>query len=268
MPLTKINNTEIYYESHGEGDPLILIAGLASDCQTWQFVINTLSNHFRTIIFDNRGVGRSGTPAAPYCIEDMAEDVVGLMDYLDIPSAHILGHSMGGYIAQQFAISYPERVKKLVLENTSPNSSIRNNILFKNLYLSWKSGIDMEIWLSQFFLWILSQRSIVDERFFNSIIKYTLDYPYPQQLEGFLGQINAIENFNAEKKLSKIVAETLIIIGEEDILIRPKEAELLYQGITRASYPNYVERTGHSIHLESPKIFGNSVLGFLYKYVR
>lgn len=268
MPSVKVNNIELYYEVHGEGDPMILISGLAGDSQSWQFAINTFSNHFKTVIFDNRGVGRSDAPAPPYTIEEMASDVIGLMDFMHISSAHIIGHSMGGYIAQQIAIQYPERVNKLVLESTAPFSSARNIGLFRNFYESWRSGIDMELWLQQFFYWILSQKSIEDKKFFNSLIKYTLDYPYPQPLKGFLGQINAIEKFNVMDQLNKIVAETLIVIGEEDILIKPKEAELLYQGITHASYPNYMEKAGHTAHLEASKAFVNSVLGFLYKYVR
>ncbi|MCF8230106.1 MAG: alpha/beta hydrolase [Bacteroidales bacterium] len=268
MPSVKVNNIEIYYEVHGEGEPMILISGLAGDSQSWQFSINTFSNHFKTIIFDNRGVGRSDSPSPPYSIEEMAKDVIGLLDFMDINSAHIVGHSMGGYIAQQIAIQYPERVKKLVLESTAPFSSRRNIGLFRNFYNCWRSGIDMELWLQQFYYWVLSQKSVEDKKFFDSIVKYTLDYPYPQPLEGFLGQINAIENFDVNAHLNKIVAETLIVIGEEDILIKPKEAELLYQGITHASYPSYIEKVGHSAHLEAPKAFTNTVLGFLYKYVR
>lgn len=268
MPVARVNNIDLYYEIHGDGDPLILIAGLASDSQSWQFVINTYSKHFKTIIFDNRGVGRSDTPPPPYSIDDMTEDVVGLMDILDIQAAHVVGHSMGGYIAQNLAIKHPNRILKLVLESTAPVSSVRNNELFRNLYDSLKAGMDMELWLQQFLFWLLSPKSVMDKKFFQSIITYTLDYPYPQPLEGFLGQINAIENFNASKLLSKIAAESLIVIGEEDILIKPKEAELLYQGITRATYPVYIERAAHSVHTEEPKAFSNAVLGFLYKYVR
>lgn len=268
MPVAQVNNINIYYEIHGEGEPLVLVAGLGSDSQSWQFVINDLSNHFQTIIFDNRGVGRSDSPSPPYSIEDMATDLLKLLDYLNIERMHILGHSMGGFIAQEFAIKYPERVRKLILESTAPISSKRNNFLFNNLYKAWKSGMDMELWLQQFLFWIFSTKTMENEKFISSYVKYTLDYPYPQSIEGFHGQIKAIEEFDARNKLHKIQSETLIMIGEEDILIKPKEAELLYQGISRSSYPTYIEKAAHSIHSEASKSFTNSVLGFLYKYVR
>jgi len=268
MPLAPVNNINLYYEVHGEGEPLLLIAGLASDSQSWQFVINSLSQHFKTIIFDNRGVGRSDTPPPPYLLKDMADDAIGLLDHLKIDNAHILGHSLGGYIAQHIAIYHPGRVFKLILESTAPVSSKRNNILLGNFYDSWKSGIKMELWLKEFLFWIYTNRTIENDKFFNSIISYTLDYPYPQKIEGFLGQIEAIKSFNHTELLPRIHSETLIIIGEEDILIKPKEADLLYQGITRASYPVYIEKAAHNIHAEASKTFTNSVLGFLYKYVR
>lgn len=268
MPIANVNNINIYYEVHGEGEPLLLIAGLASDSQSWQFVINNISQHFQTIVFDNRGVGRSDNPPPPYTISSMAEDAIALLDHLKIQSTHILGHSLGGYIAQHIGINYPERVFKLILASTAPFSSKRNNILFRNFYESWKSGIDMELWLKEFLFWIYSNKTVENDKFFNSIISYTLDYPYPQSIEGFLGQIEAIKEFHGMDQLPKIQAETLIIIGEEDILIKPKETDLLYQGITRASYPVYIEKAAHAVQTEAPKAFINSVLGFLYKFVR
>lgn len=268
MPTAQVNKINIYYEVHGEGEPLVLIAGLGSDSQSWQFVINSISKHFQVIILDNRGVGRSDSSAPPYSIKNMAKDIVSLMDYLKLDAAHILGHSMGGYIAQEIAINYPDRVLKLILESTAPFSSARNNILFDTFFRSWKSGMDMELWLRQFLFWLFTPKTFQNEKFINSYIKYTLDYPYPQSIEGFHGQVQAIAGFNSTDSLHKIQSETLIIIGEEDILIRPKEADLLYQGISRASYPTYMENAAHNIHGEASKNFTNSVLGFLYKYVR
>lgn len=268
MPVSKINDLNIYYEVHGQGEPLLLIAGLGNDCQAWQFAINTLSNHFKTIIFDSRGVGRSDTPSAPYSVKEMAADTIALLDHLKIENAHIIGHCLGGFIAQEIAINNSHRVRKLILEATSPFTTRRNADLFMNFYDAWKSGMDMELWMKQLLYWLLSQKSVEDEKFFNSMLRYNLDYPYPQPIEGFLGHVQAFSNFNSSKELYRISSETLMLIGSDDILTLPGETELLYQGITRASYPIYIENAAHSIHLEQPKAFCNAVLGFLYKYVR
>jgi len=110
----KVNGIDIYYEIHGQGDPLVLIMGLRRNTEWWYPQIPTLSVHFRVIAFDNRGVGRSGKPEMDYSIRLFADDTAGSMDAMGIDSAHILGVSMGGYIAQELAINYPDRVRRLM----------------------------------------------------------------------------------------------------------------------------------------------------------
>jgi len=119
MPRARTGEIEIYYEVHGQGLPLIMILGLGQDIATWDFQVSEFSKYFRLIVFDNRDSGRSSQCLAPYTTEDMARDTLGLMDYLHIERAHILGTSMGGMIAQQVALLVPERVMSLVLASTT-----------------------------------------------------------------------------------------------------------------------------------------------------
>jgi len=115
MAKVNVNGCEIYYEVHGQGDPLVLIMGLRRNVEWWFRQIPALSEHFQVIAFDNRGAGRSDKPVTEYSIPLFADDTAGLMDALDISKAQILGISMGGYIAQELALNYPEKVKSLVL---------------------------------------------------------------------------------------------------------------------------------------------------------
>ena len=119
MPRATIGEIEIYYEVQGQGLPLIMILGLGQDIATWDFQVSEFSKHFRLIVFDNRDSGSSSQCLAPYTTEDMAWDTLGLMDYLHIEQAHVLGTSMGGMIAQQVALLAPERVMSLVLASTT-----------------------------------------------------------------------------------------------------------------------------------------------------
>jgi 3-oxoadipate enol-lactonase len=119
MPKAKIGEIQINYEEYGQGTPLMMILGLGQDIATWGFQISELSKHFRLIIFDNRDSGKSSRCSEFYSTETMAGDCIGLMDYLGINRAHILGTSMGGMIAQQVALLAPERVIKLVLASTT-----------------------------------------------------------------------------------------------------------------------------------------------------
>jgi len=119
MPRAKIGEIQINYEEYGEGHPLIMILGLGQDLTTWGLQIKELSNHFRLILFDNRDSGKSSRCSEAYTTETMAKDTLGLMDYLGIDKAHLLGTSMGGMIAQHVAMMAPERIGRLILASTT-----------------------------------------------------------------------------------------------------------------------------------------------------
>src|SRR5512137_672538 len=120
MPTVRVRDINMYYEVHGNGDPLLLIAGWGSDLSCWQLQIPEFSAKYRVIAFDNRGTGRTDdAPDKPYSFRTMADDAVGLLDALGIGKAHILGVSMGGCIAQEIAIEFPERTRRLILAATT-----------------------------------------------------------------------------------------------------------------------------------------------------
>ncbi len=119
MPTATIANIQLFYEEYGQGQPLIMVLGLGQDVATWCFQIAELSKHVRLIVFDNRDSGKSSRCSENYTTETMAQDILGLMDHLGIENAHLLGTSMGGMIAQHVALMAPERLKSLILANTT-----------------------------------------------------------------------------------------------------------------------------------------------------
>lgn len=262
MPTIKLGNFSCYYEVHGTGDPLVLIAGLGSDSASWMSVVKELSICSRTIIFDNRGCGRSDTPSEAYTICDMADDVIQLLDALGIQQTNILGHSMGGYIAQELAIHYPQRVNKLVLASTSFVSSKRNNALFEDFIRQLQKGDDFEAWIRRWAFWLFSSQCFAQPEFVRTFVTYGVAYPYRQQADGLRGQVEAIASFDARDKTKMIKAKTLILEGENDILILPQEAMALAKSI-EGSDVQLLKDTGHCIHIENPGLFTKSVLKFL-----
>jgi 3-oxoadipate enol-lactonase len=124
MPIVKVNDIEIYYEIHGEGEPVVLIGGLNSDHTLYRGVLPRLAARYKVVVFDNRGVGRTGKPDIPYSIDMMADDTAGLLNALGIPQAYILGTSMGGRIAVALALRHPRQVKSLILVSTHVKSRI------------------------------------------------------------------------------------------------------------------------------------------------
>ena len=114
----EVNGIKICYEIKGEGEPLLLVHGFSDRKEHWRAQYDALSEHFKVIRFDNRGAGKSDRPDVVYSMEVLANDINGLLDYLDIKKTHIAGHSLGGMIVQNFVLKYPKRVNKIILINT------------------------------------------------------------------------------------------------------------------------------------------------------
>jgi 3-oxoadipate enol-lactonase len=120
MPTVEVNGQKLYYEVHGEGEPLLCVMGLSADTLAWMLQVPAFSAGYRTVIFDNRDVGQSSMADGSYEIADMAQDALALADALELNAFHLLGVSMGGAIAQEIAVAAPERVRTLTLAVTFP----------------------------------------------------------------------------------------------------------------------------------------------------
>ncbi len=262
MTFFNSDNAELYYEIHGEGQAVLLIAGLASDSQSWQYILNQMSEKYQLIIYDNRGTGRAVLQEHDFSIEDMAEDAIALLDHLGISKTHVVGHSMGGCIAQSIAVKAPDRIEKMVLASTTTRMSNRNRSLFEYLISTWEEGIPQEQWVKNLFYWLFSPDAFKNPNFIDAAVIFTLCYPYPQTLESFKAQIDALNNFDSRSFIKDIHTETLILSGEKDILVYPEESKILLQIPGKSSF-SQVENAAHSIHAEFPDEFAKIVMEFL-----
>ncbi len=134
MPVVRVGDIDVYYELEGEGPPLVLIGGLASNISGTEWLTRAMASSNRVLAFDNRGAGRTDKPDAPYSIPMMAGDTDRLMGTLGIGQASVLGVSMGGRIALELALSHPDRVSQLILVSTmaaarTPDTSTRMGLL-------------------------------------------------------------------------------------------------------------------------------------------
>jgi len=253
---------EIYYETHGAGQPLMLIAGLSSDSQSWISILPELSKHFRIIIFDNRGCGRTKCDAGKIRIEEMVCDAIDLLDYLDIQKTHLLGHSMGGMIAQKLCLMHPERVDKLILAATSSFSTERNKLLLNDLARYWEGGMEMEFWFRNLFYWIFTEKFFESPDLVAENIKFAIEYPYPQSLEGFKEQVELICNFDMRENMGQIDKNALIVSGSQDILFPPGDVFHAFSTLKKAEF-KIINRTAHSLFIENPTDFIKNIMGFL-----
>jgi pimeloyl-ACP methyl ester carboxylesterase len=260
MPYASVNGIKIYYEIYGDGYPLALIGGLGSQIQSWAAQIPIYSRHFRVIVFDNRGMGKSDKPDIPYTTELMADDTAALLDTLGIESAHIAGKSMGGMIAQWLAVKYPEKVGKLVLGCTSASrDEVGNEILRMGREIATKVGMKT-VWLSALFLGYT--RDYIENNL--GAMREALDSvsENPEALTGYIRQSFACEAHNIRDLVGRIKAPTLVMLGERDLIASPKRSRELAELIPGARL-KVVEGVGHGFWREKHEEVDRAVLGFL-----
>ncbi len=261
MPNVIVNDLDMYYEVHGKGMALLLVAGLASDSQSWLPVVKQLSKFYKVVIFDNRGTGRTKPMDVETSIQKMSDDCMMLIRHLKLKAVNILGHSMGGFIALDCAIRYPEYISKLILVCTSAHISRRNASLFSDWHLCLKKNMEAELWFRNLFYWIFSEEFFEDEDFLLNAVNMAIQYPYPQSVTAFGNQIHAINQFNCITDLEKITSDTLIISAGKDLIFPISSIEILKR-IPRAVF-SVIQKAPHSIHTEKAQEFLVIVQKFL-----
>ncbi len=259
MPIVKANGININYEVHGKGDPVVLIGGLGSHLQSWATQIPIYSEHFRVIVFDNRGMGRSDKPDIEYSIEMMADDTVALLDKLNIEQASFVGKSMGGMIAQWIGIKYPKRVKKLVMGcTTACRDEVGNEIIKTGREIAQKAGMKT-IWLTALFLGY--SRNYIEDNI--KTIKENMAYvtDSPEMLTGYLRQSGACENHDVLDTIQQIKADTLVMYGNNDFITSPDNSKKVAELIPNSRLLGF--NAGHGFWRECQNEVDAQVLDFL-----
>ena len=265
MPRIKTSAIELYYETHGAGKPLVLISGIGYTLWQWHRMVPFLAEHFQVITFDNRGVGQSDKPPGPYTAQMLAADTAGLLDALGLEKAVVMGHSMGGFVAQALALDFPEKVQKLILGSTNfggprhiPVTPEAIKVLadvssdplarFKNgLAISTAPG------------WAEENPEMIQKW-----VEWRMANPiesahYQAQLAIGLGLLPETAAF--EDKLERIKVPTLILFGAHDKVVPPANAALLAEKIP-GSIVVILPDAGHFFPIEIPEAASHAVIEF------
>jgi 3-oxoadipate enol-lactonase len=262
MPKIPVRDIEIHYLEEGSGFPLILIHGLNGDLTGWALVMPEFSKHYRTIALDVRGHGHSGKPDQPYSIKQFSEDLREFLYQLRVPRAHILGLSMGGAIAQQFALDYPAKLRSLILVSTFSYINEQAHQAFTRLRQSLLAG--------------------GYPAFFDEVVKLAFTPKYIDANPGPIAELkekrikvnspvaigratDACLAFNLREEISKIVLPTLIVSGQEDIFTPIHQAEQIHRSI-RGSEWKIIEGVGHNLSIEKAPELAQLVLEFLRRH--
>lgn len=263
VPKIKVNDIQIYYEMQGQGFPLIMTTGLGANVDWWDpRMIQELSKKFKVVTFDNRGAGRTDVSDRRYTIKLFAEDTVGLIDVLGIPRAHVFGISMGGMIAQELVLNYPERVEKLVLCSTNCGGakSVLASEEVMGMLMADRGTLSPEE-IARMTIPLLLAEDFVKKNpdFVEFSIQQILRAPISN--EAFMRQMNAIVEFATCDRLPQIKAPTLILHGKRDILVPPGNGSMLAKAIPSSKLV-YFENSAHGLIEEMEKVI-RVLLSFL-----
>jgi pimeloyl-ACP methyl ester carboxylesterase len=274
MSTAKVGDIEMYYEEHGSGEPLVLVMGLAADSTAWMFQVPDFAKRYRTIAFDNRGVGRSSKPTGAYSIHQMADDARGLLDALAIDRAHVIGVSMGGMIAQELTLRHPERVKSLVLGCTYPEPDAeteeRRSFMVGQFGGSVSEAGEVKIDVSalnpmlflQQMLPAVFNQSYIERELPKLIQIFSGALQYGFSMEAILGQVAAVMSHRTTDRLHQIKVPTLVITGDSDRLVSPANSDILAREIPGAKLVK-IPGGSHGFNFETPEVFNRAVLDFL-----
>jgi pimeloyl-ACP methyl ester carboxylesterase len=257
MPKMMVNGLNVYYEAHGEGEPLVFIHGLGSSTQDWEHQLAYFSTRYQVVLVDVRGHGQTDKPAGPYSVPLFAQDLAGLMEALGIPAAHVCGISMGGMIAFQMAGDYPEMVKTLTVVNSGaglvPDSFRDRWNIFQRLVIFRLLSMEMigETLAKRIFIKTEQEelRTVFVERWSENI------------KPAYMAAMRALVGWTVEDKLDEITCPTLIIAADEDytpledkqrIVTKMKNAELVV-----------IEDSRHATPVEHPELFNQTLDDFL-----
>ncbi len=247
MPRFAAGDLELVYEEIGDGPPVLFISGTSVDRTIWGGQVAPLMGRWRCITFDNRDVGESALARVPYTPRDMAADALALLDALGVDAAHVVGHSLGGAIAQELALALPGRVRSLVLVGTWA----RNDDYTRALFRTWKRLRDRDD--REFLEGMLLTG--VGHTFLNAVGLETLvgmfaSVPHPQARDGFRRQVDADLAHDTADRLGRIARPALVVGGDEDTIFFREHHEMLAHGIPGARLV-ILPRVGHTPLIEN-----------------
>jgi pimeloyl-ACP methyl ester carboxylesterase len=264
MSLLTTGAADVWVAERGSGPAVLLLAGLGDPHGVWQPQLDGLSDRYRVVAPDNRGVGRTPMPAEGVSIQAMADDAAGVLRALGVDRAHVVGFSMGGLIAQELALAHPDRVTSLVLLS----SFGRADALLARTIASWiwlaRTADDPRAFLRSFSTWLFSRRAH-ENGFAEAWVQEALDDPHAMGTEDFCAAAQACIEHDALDRLGAIRAPALVVAGEEDLVVPPSVARRLTERIPGAR-STVLPAYAHQSFMEVPDVI-NALLDDFFKEV-
>jgi 3-oxoadipate enol-lactonase len=255
-------SVKIAHETRGAGEPLVLVHGLAYDRYGWGRLPDLLAEHFHVVLIDNRGVGESDAPPGPYTVAEMAGDVVGVLDELGIARTNLFGVSLGGYIAQELALTHPERIERLVLCSTAPGGpkAVPMPAATQQVFATYPT-MEREAGLRMFVENSLGARGVRERpELVEEIFQYRLGHA--PTVEAWVAQATAGATYDSYDRIGAIDVPTLVLHGGADVVVDPGNAALLGE-LIRGARVEVVQERGHLMVWEDADRVAELVTEFL-----
>jgi pimeloyl-ACP methyl ester carboxylesterase len=253
MPSIDAAGTELHYLRAGEGEPLLLIQGMSATHLAWgRPFLDELERSFDTIVFDNRGMGLSGEAELPFAIADLAADAAGLLDALELETAHVAGISMGGMIAQELALARPERIRTLTIGASycgGPEGTLMAPEDLQMLGTAYASGVADQVFRAMWEINLSPDFRAEDSRF-AAFTEMGSALPAPQPV--VLQQMQACAAHDTHERLGQIELPTLVIHGDADRLLGYPNGQQIAARIPGARLET-LEGVGHMFWWEQPQ---------------
>ncbi|MFG1430984.1 alpha/beta fold hydrolase [Xanthobacter sp. V2C-8] len=261
MPTTENEGIRLDYQVTGEGPALLLLSGLSAQRAFWGLVRPLLSG-FTLVELDNRDIGASGQAAGPYTVADMARDARAVLDAAGVEKAHVVGHSMGGAIAQELAIAAPERVDRLVLASSYARHDLYSRGVLR-LLGDLRRQLDDELVFGAALTSFVIGAHTLRRLDLYDFVQAALDAGLRQPKAAFLRQLDACAAADTVDRLHHIGAPALVLYGDGDRLFSPAMARALAAGIPAGADLDEIVDAGHCPMVEQPEAFADAVRRFL-----
>lgn len=266
MPLLPVDDTEIFYEVHGEGDPFLFLSETHCDGEVWKIhQVAEFSKDYQVITMDYRGTGQSGKPSVPYTTDLFAEDAIAILEHLKAPPAIVCGHSMGGRIAQLLAAKYPEKIKKLILASTGAAYPTTKGIPLKIATEMVEWGYEKYVRDHSILVGFTPEFAQQHPDRVENYLKVRMANMGP--IEFYFRHLMARQGHDSTKILKDIKAPTLILVGADDRNVTSDishrtSSEVLENGIPGAKLV-VLEGERHSYFFANPDAAHAAIRDFL-----
>ncbi len=253
----------LYVEEHGQGEPLVLICGLARSMRHWLGFEKLLAQHFRVITIDNRGIGRSsGLPMTHrHSIADLAGDVVSVLDALGVDRAHIVGLSLGGMVSMALGFNHPGRVRTLTIINSSIAGTLKTRLSVLATVRLALEGLDLRRRQKVLADYLLTQVSKTER---NRIVELwqEFDAQEPLVVANVLAQFWAAFRFHVDEKLARISAPTMVLGASHDAFVPLRNSKVIHDAIPHSIF-RVIEGGGHEVVVDMPDAVCDAILSFI-----